>query len=38
MRELLAYINPWITMGILQVVVWVLVIAGILALRHHHDR
>ncbi len=38
MIQFFAHINPWVTMGLWQIVIWVLVIGGILALRHHHDR
>lgn len=36
MISILTRINPWVVMGLWQVTIWALVIAGILALRHHH--
>lgn len=34
--SMFTHISPWVVMGLWQIAIWVLVIGGILALRHHH--
>jgi hypothetical protein len=37
MMDGFTHINPWIAMGLWDISIWALVMAGIVTLTHHHE-